>query len=442
MIKKSTLLLTVIVLTLGCMASAWGQTKTAYGMKAGKPYDGKKIAILLHPSKQNEAIKVRTAKFTELTGIKVEYDVTPYGSLLEKITSEAVAGSGVHDAFISNSPWGPSLQQYLQPLDNYVKESGIDMKRYPKVYVDACTYDGKLIGMPYRGHPQLLFYRKDIFKKLGLNPPKTWAELETVAKTIKEKTNLYGISPYYAKGTSMQNLFVWSTYLWSNKADLFDSNWKPIFNNAAGIEATQRYMDPLLKMKIAPPGSVTYNEYEGVQSVAQGEFAMVIVWWWVYSVLNDPKVAKPEVAGNIGAVPAPGWEGKDKGTNALLMPLSMFASSKNKEAAWEWMKWATSPELEKERVLDKSDPKTTEIVMVHYSTLRDTEVNKAWDGLPAEGAKSLEVAKIFPLIPEWPEISSVLEIAINDIATGKPTKEILDRAAKEVEGITKRSRVK
>lgn len=441
MSKKSTLLF-VVVIVLGLMATAWGQAKMPYGLKPGKPYDGTKINILLHPAKQNESVMRRTGKFTELTGIKVEYDITPYGSLLEKITSEAVAGTAVHDAFISASTWGPSLAQYLLPLDDLIKESGIDMKRYPKIFVDTCTYGGKIIGMPYRGHSQLLFYRKDILQKLGLTPPKTWAELEKAAKTIREKTNLYGIAPYYAKGTSMQNLFVWSTYLWSNRGDLFDKEWKPIFNNAAGVEATQRYVDLLLKLKVAPPGSVTYNEYEGVQSVAQGESAMVIVWWWVYSVLNDPSVAKPEVAGNIGAVPAPGWEGKERGTNAMMMPLNIFASTKKKEATWEWMKWATSAELERERVLDKSDPKTTEIVSVHWSDLRDPEVNKAWYGLPAEGAKSLEVAKIFPLIPEWPEVSSVLEIAINDVASGKPIKETLDRAAKEVEGIMKRSRGK
>ena len=442
MSKKSALLLMVVLIVLGLIATAWGQTKMPYGLKPGKPYDGTKINILFHPAKQNEAVMRRTGKFTELTGIKVEYDITPYGSLLEKITSEAVAGSGVHDAFISASTWGPSLAQYILPLDDLIKESGIDMKRYPKIFVDTCTYGGKIIGMPYRGHSQLLFYRKDILQKLGLNPPKTWAELEKAAKTIREKTNLYGIAPYYAKGTSMQNLFVWSTYLWSNRGDLFDKDWKPIFNNAAGVEATQRYVDLLLKLKVAPPGSITYNEYEGVQSVAQGESAMVIVWWWVYSVFADPSVSKPEVVGNIGAVPAPGWEGKERGTNAMMMPLNIFASTKKKEATWEWMKWATSAELERERVLDKSDPKTTEIVAVHWSDLRDPEVNKAWYGLPADGAKSLEVAKIFPLIPEWPEVSSVLEITINDIASGKPTKETLDRAAKEVEGIMKRSRGK
>ncbi len=439
MIVKLLIGLLTVLFPIMSLTPALAADSLPAGLKPGKPYDGTQLTILLHPSKQNQAIKQRTAKFTEMTGIKVDYDITPYASLLEKITAESVAQTGTYDAFIINAVWAPSLANFVVPLDAYLKEAGIDPKRYPKAHLDMASYEGNIIGLPFRGHPQLLFYRKDALDKAGLNPPKTWKELEDMAPIVKEKTGLYAMAGYYTKGSAAQNLFPWYTLLWSNGGDIFDKDFNPIFNNAAGIEATERYAS-WIKKGVVPPGSLTYNEYEAIQSVAQGESAMVLVWWWVQAVLTNPKTAKAEVVDNIASAAAPGWEGKGKASCALLMPLCLASAGKNRDAAWEWMKWATDPSMEKEIVIDKSNPDTTTVVAVNYSTLNDPEVNKVSGGMHAAAAKSLQVAKILPVMPEWPEVANTLEIAINNIALGKPVKATMDKAAEEVAQIMKRSR--
>ena len=65
-----------------------------YGLKPGKPYDGEKLTLLLNNAAKNTALSQHAAEFTEMTGIEVEFDMVPFGSLLEKITSEGVAGTG------------------------------------------------------------------------------------------------------------------------------------------------------------------------------------------------------------------------------------------------------------------------------------------------------------------------------------------------------------
>jgi multiple sugar transport system substrate-binding protein len=409
-----------------------------YGLKPGKPYAGTKIVWLFSPATQWEAIKQRVGQFTELTGIEVEFAPIPYANLLDKITTEAVGGTGAYDAIWFTDSWGPSLAQYFVPLNDRIKADGLDMNRYPKAYQESGAFKGQQIALPIRGHPQLLFYRKDILEKAGVKPPTTWKELEEASKIIKEKTGLYGISTFYAKGSGLQNLWVWLTYLWSNGGDIFDEKWRPIFNNAAGVEATQRYTD-LLKKGYAPPGAVTATEYDGSNSVMQGESAMVITWWWHISNLTNAKTAKPEVVSNIAFAPVPGWEGKGSATYTTVGVIGMFKSSKKQDATWEFLKWATNPDLEKAWALDKSKPETTTNVVVHKANLVDPEINKAWDNMQAAASKSLEVAKILPRLAEWPQVGSVLEIAINDIASGKPTKETLDKAAAEVTSIMERA---
>ncbi len=409
-----------------------------YGLKAGKPYEGTKITLMLNNATKNNALAEHASEFTEMTGIEVEFDMTPFGSLLEKITSEGVAMTGTYDIVTFLDSWGPSIKQFLVPLDDRISDAGIDMDRYPPAFQQAVTYDDMVHGFPWRGHPQLLFYRQDILEELDLDVPTTWAELEEVALAITEQTDLYGISQHYASHAG-QNLFNWITHLWSNGGQIFDDNWKPVFNNSAGVEATERYVGYLRDLEVVPPGSVTYNEYESVQSMVQGESAMVISWWWQYQNLVDKEKAIDEVAENAAFAPVPEWEGKGGATYAICMPLSIMKDSENQDAAWEFLKWATNPDLEKAIAIDKSDPNTTTNVTVQVSSLKDPEVNEAWDGMHKAAAESLAVSRIMPQIPEWPEVSDVLSITINKIATGDPVKASLDQAADSIEEIMERA---
>lgn len=427
----------MVALGLGTASAADG--KLPYGLKAGKPYAGTKLIYLLSHAPQFQGHLKHTPEFTELTGIEVEYRFTPFPNLKEKLTTDGVAGRGETDLYLFLDAWGPSLKGFLVPLNDMIKTAGIDMNRYPPAYVKGGQYGGTYYGIPLRGHPQLLLYRKDVFQKLGLEPPKTWAELEKTAKVVQEKGGMDGIAMYYGKGYSGQNLFVWYAYLKSNGGDIFDKNWKPVFNNPAGIEATQRYIDVMAKHQVAAKGSQFFSEYEANQAVAQDKAAMVILWWWHMGVLQNPEKAKEVVTKNMGFAAVPAWEGKGKATLALSMQIGIAAGSKHKEAAMEYIKWASNPDLEKANVIDKSDPKTMTIVAVQNATLKDPEVNKTSDGMHAVAAESLAVSDTMPMVPEWPEVGNALEVAISEIAGGAPVKDQLDKAAKEVEAIMKRA---
>jgi multiple sugar transport system substrate-binding protein len=440
----------ILVLALAMPLYAGGQKDTAgpvaagsgeiieYGLKGGKPYAGTTLTLMLNNAAKNNAVEARIAEFTELTGINVEFDMTPFGSLLEKITAEGVGMTGTYDIVTYLDSWGPSIKQFLIPLDGKIAETGIDMNIYPPAFQQAVTYDGQIFGFPWRGHPQLLFYREDLLKQVGMGVPTTWKELEDVAVAITKETGVYGMSKHYASHAG-QNLFGWITYLWSNGGDIFDSSWKPIFNNAKGVEATERYVGMLTKLGAAPPGSVTYNEYESGQSMVQGESAMFMSWWWQYTNLVDKEKAAAQVYENVGFTSVPAWEGRGAATYAICMPLSIMKDSRKIDAAYEFLKWATSADMDKAIVLDRSVPAQTTNVAVHVSTLKDPAVNEAWGGMHKAAADSLAVSRIMPQIPEWPQVSDALAIAVNRIATGAPAKATLDTAAAEVEAIMKRA---
>lgn len=411
-----------------------------YGLQAGKPYNGTQITFLIccADTPQYRAWQAKTSEFTSLTGIEVEYVWEPWGSFQEKIATEGVVGTGTYDVITWLDSWGPAFKYFMVPLDEPILQTGISTEDYPGVYIEGVSLDGEQYGLPVRGHPQMLFYRKDVFEQLGLEVPTTWNELEQAAKIITENTDLYGIASYYGTGANGQNLFVWFNYLWSNGAEIFNDDYEPVFNSPQGVEATKRYVS-LLEDNLSPPGAVTYNEAEASRSVAQGESAMIITWWWRYALLTDETQADALVADNIGFAVPPAWEGKQSASYAIQLPVGVSAFSQNKQAAWEFLKWLTSVEVEREIVLDKTDPGTSTIVAVNQQNLEDSQVNQTSNGLHQTAARVLQDARTTPLIPEWAEVASVLEIAINQIASGEEVEPTLDRAAVEIEEIMDRA---
>jgi len=448
------LLLVVCLAVTGCATSAappepepeaQESPSGAAGESGDKPHAGATVKVLLSAggTGQFNAWRARAPKFTEQTGINVEFIETPYENLLENITSDGLANAGTYDLVAHLDTMGSSISNFLEPLDEYAKRDNFDLSRWSPALLDLSTFDGKLQSLPVRGHVQLLFYRKDLFEKAGVDVPKTWAELEEAGKKVKEATGKEGIVTYFAPGNNGQNLYMWTAYLWSNGGDIFDENNKPVFNSPEGVAATQRYIDLLLKHRIASENTITFGEQDARTSFKNGDAAMLLVWWWAYPEFNDPELSAPEVAGNVGFATVPAWEGKpEQGTtNILTFPLGMMKGSKNKDAAWEVLKWIASPEEELAIVtatVDGTAPSNqNSTVATQQQTLANEALNAKMDGFFNIAAEGFQSARTLPKLKEWPQISDILSAAISEMATGQPVEPTLNKAAEKVEELLK-----
>jgi multiple sugar transport system substrate-binding protein len=399
-------------------------------LKAGKPYAGQTLNVLTVVAPQFSAHEARLAEFEALTGINVKYQYVPFANTREKLTAELVAKTGQYDILSAMDIWGPSLYNLFEPLNARLTEKKIDMvSRYPNAHLRAAR-DGlgngaNYLGFPIRGHVQLLFYRKDVFAKLGLKAPETWDQMVEAGKVIQAKTDMAGVAMYYGK-TGGQNLMIWMNYLWGMGGELIDAQGNPAFNSPQAVAATQAYLDVLLKHKVAPAASASFNETDAVNSVAQGKSAMVPVWWWRYAGLTDPKTStlKPE---QVGFVPLPSMPGKDNTTYTNTWFYGINRNSAHKDAAMEFLTWLTQPAIERDLLLDKTK---NEVVAVQTANLLDAAVNQRFEGMHRAGAQALKGAHGVPLFPQWPQFSDLLEATINELASGQgDVKSALDSAA-------------
>ncbi len=135
----------------------------------------------------------------------------------------------------------------------------------------------------------------------------------------------------------------------------------------------------------------------------------------------------------------PAVAGADPTGFALSIPIGISSFSENQDASWEFIKWLSHPDNDKAVVLDNIDPAISTVVASHLSTLADPEVNAANNGLHEAALPGLLNSRLMPLIPEWTEVSSILETAISDIALGADIQSTLDEAAAEVLGVMERA---
>lgn len=145
----TSLLAASAVLSCG-QAFAWEATE-------GMPYAGETVRVLAVTSSQFQAHEARVGAFEEATGIDVIVDYVPFPNMREALTTEMIAGGSDYDVVSIMDQWVPSLRNMLQPIGDGVAMQGTDLSDFPAAHIRHGMSDGELIGLPVRGHVQLLF---------------------------------------------------------------------------------------------------------------------------------------------------------------------------------------------------------------------------------------------------------------------------------------------
>ena len=404
----------------------------AWEATPGRPYDGQTIHALIVKSSQFEAHEARMVAFEEATGIDVVIDYVPFPNMKEALTAEMVGGAGDYDVVSIMDGWVSSLKNLIDPIDEGIAAQGTDLSDFPAAHLRHGYIDGQLHGLPVRGHVQLLFYRQDILDQAGVKPPTTWTEVVEAGKAVQAASDLAGIALPYGK-LNCQNLHVWINLLWGHGGDLFGKDGEPVFNSEAGVAATQQFIDLLLKHEIVPTGAAAYVEQDAVNSFKQGNSAMLPLWWWVRSQLTDPEESTVTDE-QLGVVALPSVAGAERTTFTNTWIFGVTEGSRNRDAAIEYLGWLTDPAIERDVLLDKN---LNETVAVHFSNLRDPEVNARWGGIHQAAADALATAPGMGFDADWPRISEILENAISSLASGgsDDVSGVLDAAAEEISRI-------
>ncbi|MBT2233694.1 sugar ABC transporter substrate-binding protein [Nonomuraea sp. NEAU-A123] len=328
------------LLVIGTMAAA----SACSDPTAGKDAAGNvTITVALAANPQMKTAEGLISDFEQKNpGIKVKFTTLPENDLRPAVTKDVATKAGQYDVTMIGSYEVPiwAKNGWIVPLDDYVaKDTAWDSGDVLQPIKDIVSADGKLYGAPFYGSSSFLFYRKDLAKKAGVTIPEqpTWEQVaEAAAKMDDKQAGVSGICLRGLPGWG-QNLAPLTTVINTFGGRWFDEKWQPQLTSPETTKAVQFYVD-LLREHGQPDAAK--DGWEGcLQQITQGKTAM---WYddtvFAGSVLQQ---ATPEIKDNVGFALAPVEKTEASGW-LWSWGLGITQSSKNKDAAWKFVSWATS----------------------------------------------------------------------------------------------------
>ncbi len=342
------LLVSVLVaLVAGCAAPVAAPAEAPAGGEAAAPagdmpYAGTTLRLVGANHPWQVAIEPLLADFEAATGIKVNFEAYGEDQLNQKLTTEFTAGGSDIDVFMQRPLQEARVMQmngWYEDLTNCVADPAYDFADFADGAVGTTTVNGVLTGIPIVTEQEVLYYRKDLLEAAGLEVPKTLDELKAAAEALTDKDNeMYG---FVARGQRSPLVTQFSSFLYSSGGDWFDADRQATINTPEALAAIDLY--GTLLREYGPPGVLNMSWPQAVAIFAQGNAAMYTDASSIYANVLDPTLS--EVADKTGVAVFPAGPAGSVMYNVTSWGLAMPSSSKNKEAACEFIKWATSKDV-------------------------------------------------------------------------------------------------
>jgi len=376
-----------------------------------KKYGGQKITFVGDSVGNGHVRDTALAKrFTHDTGIKVSVVPHPaasdqsYAQLARAFSSK----SSSIDVAMIDVVWPGAFAPYLV---NLKPKLGKQSKLHIASIVANDTIKGKLVAMPWFGDYGILYYRTDLLKKYGYSaPPKTWADLFKMAKKIQDgeqKTNS-NFAGFVFQGNAYEGLTCDSL------------EWVASAGGGHFIDGG----------KVTPNGVTTYQEDQTEHAFDNGDAAFARNWPYQYGIGAG---AGSKVKGKFNVTVLPhGTSGGSVGTvGGWQLAISRF--SKHKGAAIEFVRYMTSPAVEKFDAITNSNVPTIVSVAKNKAVVK---ANPYLKPAIASVPRVTRPAKFFGT--HYNEASKVIYQGVNQILTGSPASQVLPQIKSKLQQILKK----
>ncbi|MBP0618021.1 ABC transporter substrate-binding protein [Jiella mangrovi] len=414
-----------IVAALALSTTAGSALAQGFDWKAHK---GETITFLANNNPVASAILKHQDEFTALTGIKLKVDSYQEQQMRQRLLTVLNARSDEVDVFMtlpSREGRQYAAAGWYTDLTPFVKDSvssDYDFDGLGKALVDAARFDGILTGLPLNIEGPVLYYRTDIFKKCNVEPPKTIADIQSAAQTIKKCDS--SITPFASRGLKPALPYTFSNFL-HNMGGEYMKDGKSNLCSPEGKAALQAYAN-LLK-DYGPPGVVNYSFYQLTSLYRAGRSAMSF-----QSSNEFPSVMEGGARlKDTAIVPLPKGDGGSVPTT-IGWALTISAFSDHKDAAWYFLQWATSPKMQAELALEGIAPPRQSVSQdpQYKAWLEEQPLRQQWQKTLDELAKTGTSEVGFPIV-ENPESREYIGQAVDQILLGEADVDTACKAADE-----------
>jgi multiple sugar transport system substrate-binding protein len=299
-------------------AAAAAPTNTTAAAAGGMMYSGVEVNVLTFTGPQiAEPLQRRAPDFAAKTGAKINVVQVPFSDLYQKILTDLATKTNSYQAFVFDPQWMGDFVTpgYLEDLSARVTaDKDLQWDDIAPFFRDfSATYQGKVYTIPLDGDFQMVYYRKDLLDKDGLQPPQTWDDYLAIAKKyMGQDLNGDGKPDYGSciskKRSAQAYWFIMSVaggFLQAKgtgEGAFFDTTtMKPLTNNDAFAAALDVYKST---GQYAPPDELNLDVGDTRGLFTSGRCALSMDWGDIGPLSVDPKTST--VQDKVGAAILPG----------------------------------------------------------------------------------------------------------------------------------------
>jgi len=406
------------------------------------------INVLMVGDPWELALRTVADQFTEETDIELKMDTLGYVALMARLVNSFLTKTADADVVAVDGMWMPQYADngWLRKLDDFIKaDSDTDFSDFiPQSLYSSCTWRDSVWTLPVATYAQGIMYRTDMFEAAGLDPlPKTVAEAEAAEWTwdkyfgMLEKLNGMEMDGKEYYGTVLcgaQPVAV--THMYTQLAASYGARWfeqfpeapwdfTPTINSPDNVAAMR---DWKMLYSMAPPECINYLFFDAGTRFSQGDIGM-FYWWtpYFYLVNNEGYLSgKPSPVVDkfdVGVLPTRTPGGLQINSNGGWF-LGIPASSKNPEAAWQFIKWATGAKAQKAMGLANTVGNQFGDFS-RYSLYKDPDLREIYPFLDTqmEGMKFGDCKVVRPPMPIYTSLEAVYGLQINQVMANAATPE-------------------
>jgi multiple sugar transport system substrate-binding protein len=300
-----------------------------------------------------------------------------------------------------------AANQWIVPLP---EDKFPDLSKLIPATVETAKYRDKLYAVPITSDGGLLFYRKDLLTKAGVQPPKTWDEMTAACLAVQKLPEAKGMGCYAGQFEKYEGLTVnFSEAVNSAGGVVVDKDGKPNVDTPealAGLtELTKAY-----QAGVIPKAAITYKEEEGRRAFQEGKLLFHRNWPYVYSKASATD-GSSKIVGKFGVTSLPGKDGP--GVSSLGgHDYAISAFAKNKATAVDFINFMASEARQKANIEATSQAPT------YASLYDDPSLTKQFPYLAPLKASILG-AQPRPRVVKYGDVTAAIQQAAYDALTGK-----------------------
>jgi ABC-type glycerol-3-phosphate transport system substrate-binding protein len=413
---------------LGGAGPGRGQTPAAGAdvLLPGQPYRGTTLNFISLNYLFSTGIRAMLPAFQEQTGIRVNFELLGTLDNLQKQQLELSTGSSAYDVYQIPPFNRPAYHkaEWLAPLDPFLSNPALTPPAYEfgdffPISAAQGVSSGRRYDLPIFSATIVLYWRRDIFARAGLTkPPETFDEMLEFCRVLRERAP--DVAPIGLRGAAglEANMWPFPILLYAQGGKFFRNfpgDMRPALTDPATVAAVETWST--LVRQYGFPGMVNATHEEVIVAMQQGRVAMVMDGHPLANLFLNPERSQAHGKTGVAAVPR-GPAGRFPAF--AEHGIGMARNARNKPAAWEFIKWATSKGVLLDLAL-----RTPYVASPRRSTIDNADFQRKnalaeGDYLPVVRRMLEERSPVYtPPIPEWGEVGDSIANALSRATIGR-----------------------